>query len=81
MQSIQEKINKSKFSNEIKSRLILRGLTIRKWAALYGYTYTLVYQVIMGDAGKLNKADTISGQIILHLKSEGFWPADEDKAA
>jgi hypothetical protein len=55
-----------------------QGLTIRKWAFKHGYGYTMVYQVVMGDLGRLQDPGTISGQVIGQLRNEGFW-VDEIK--
>lgn len=81
MKTIHEKHQNTNVSHEIRSRLMLRGLTIRKWAAMHGLPYTHVYQVIVGDLGKLGSPFTKSYAIQQLLKSEGLWPTDEEKAA
>lgn len=59
------------------SRMILEGMTMRKWASANGYKYTTVNAVVLGYSGKLGKKDNISGKIRNALIAEGFWPEEE----
>lgn len=76
MKNIQKTGN---MSNEIKASMMRHGLNMRKWSNMRGFQYSLVYQVILGDCGKLESPKTISYQIQQALKADGFWP--QDKAA
>lgn len=77
MGTIQEKEIIANRANKIRSAMILRGLTIRKWSISNGHTYNLVHQVITGECGKLQSLLTKSGKIQQQLKAEGFWPEEE----
>lgn len=80
METIQEKYNKSNRVIKIRSGLMLKGLTIRKWAENHNLPYSLVYQVVMGECGKLQSPFTKSYAIQQIFKSEGLWPDEEVKA-
>lgn len=79
MKNIHENEIKKQRTNLIRSRMILNGVSMRKWAFAHNYNYTTVNAVILGHAGKLSKPDTISGQIQLALQAEGYWPVDEEQ--
>jgi hypothetical protein len=81
MTTIQDIQKNSTQANKIRSALMFKELTIRKWALSHNFPYTLTYQVVMGDCGKLQSPFTKSYKIQQALKAEGFWPEDEEIAA
>lgn len=78
MPSIHEMKKNTNRANKIRAAMILKSLTVRKWALDHGYKYTTVNAVVSGTGWILEKPDTVFGKIQQDLVAEGFWPTDEE---
>lgn len=70
-----------KILHKARFRLKDRGLSMKGWARVNGFTPTLVFMFFHAKTGTSGSPFTKSYDIEQALKRDGLWPSEEELAA